>query len=44
MVMHSNVAQRVAIRAAYAMKSGNNHPEEKWWFDMEYVDDVIEGR
>ncbi len=44
MVMRSNLAQRVAIRAAYALKSGDGHPEEKWWFDMEYVNDAIEMR
>lgn len=44
LVMHSNLAQRVAIRVARAMKTGNNHLEDKWWFDMEYVDNVIEVR
>jgi reductive dehalogenase len=44
MVMHSRIAQRIAIRAAYLLKPGKDHPDEKWWFDMEYVDDVIISR
>ncbi len=42
MVMRSKPAQRIAIRGAYLMKSGRDHPDDKWWFDMEYVDGVIE--
>jgi epoxyqueuosine reductase len=44
MVMHSRIAQRIAIRAAYLLKPGKDHPDEKWWFDLEYVDDVIISR
>jgi epoxyqueuosine reductase len=44
MVMHSRIAQKIAIRAAYLLKPGEDHPDEKWWFDMEYVDDVIISR
>jgi len=44
MVMHSHIAQTIAIRAAYLLKPGKDHPDEKWWFDMEYVDDVIKSR
>jgi reductive dehalogenase len=44
MVMHSRLAQIIAIRAAYLLKPGQDHPAEKWWFDMEYVGDVIESR
>jgi reductive dehalogenase len=40
-VMHSNLAQHVAIRAAYLLKPGKGHPDDKWWFDMEYIDAVI---
>jgi reductive dehalogenase len=41
MVMHSRLAQRIAIRAAYLLGPGKDHPDGRWWFDMEYVDDVI---
>jgi epoxyqueuosine reductase len=44
MVMHSRLAQKIAIRAAYMLEPGKDHPDEKWWFDMEYVDDVIVSR
>jgi len=44
MVMHSRLAQRIAIQAAYLLDPGKGHPEQKWWFDMEYVDDIIESR
>jgi hypothetical protein len=42
--MHSRLAQLVAIRAAYLLGPGEAHPDDRWWFDMEYVDDVIELR
>ena len=44
MVMHSRLAQLIAIRAAYLLDPGGDRPDAKWWFDMEYVDDVIEMR
>ena len=44
MVMRSRLAQTIAIRAAYLLKPGKDHPDEKWWFDIEYVDDVIMSR
>jgi hypothetical protein len=44
MVMNSRLAQRIAIRAAYLLELGKDHPDAKWWFDMEYVDDVIKMR
>jgi len=40
-VMRSRLAQRVAIRAAQLLKPGRAHPDEQWWFDVEYVDGVI---
>ena len=43
-VMHSRLAQRIAIKAAYLLEPGKDHPEDKWWFDMEYAGDVIESR
>lgn len=42
MVMHSRIAQTMAIRAAYLLNTGKDNPDEKWWFDCEYVGDVIE--
>lgn len=42
LVMRSHLAQTIAIRAAYLLGPGRDHPDEKWWFDMEYVDGVIE--
>ena len=44
MVMSSHVAQKIAIKGAYLLNSGKGHPDQKWWFDMEYVDDVIQSR
>jgi reductive dehalogenase len=44
MVMHSHIAQTIAIRAAYLLKPGKDHPDQKWWFAMEYVDDTIISR
>jgi hypothetical protein len=41
MVMHSRLAQLIAIRAAYLLGPGEAHPHDQWWFDMEYVDDAI---
>ena len=43
-VMRATLGQRVAIRAAKAMRTGNQHPVDQWGFDMEYVDNVIEDR
>ncbi|OGO62901.1 MAG: hypothetical protein A2029_03945 [Chloroflexi bacterium RBG_19FT_COMBO_47_9] len=44
LVMRSRLAQRIAIRAADLLGLGNDHPDQKWWFDMEYIDDVIKSR
>jgi epoxyqueuosine reductase len=41
MVMHSRLAQLIAIRAARLLGLGKDRPDDKWWFDVEYVDDVI---
>jgi reductive dehalogenase len=41
MVMHSRLAQLIAIRAAYLLRPGKDYPDGKWWFDMEYVDDAL---
>jgi reductive dehalogenase len=42
MVMHSHLAQLIAIRAAYLLGPGKDHPADKWWFDMEYIDDALQ--
>jgi hypothetical protein len=44
MVMKSRTAQTIAIRSAYLLDPGRNHPEEKWWFDMEYENGIIQSR
>jgi reductive dehalogenase len=44
LVMHSRVSQPIAIRAAKLLKPGKDRPDQKWWFDMEYIDDVIVSR
>ena len=36
--------RRIAIRVAEILGERMTAPEKKWWFDMEYVDDVIESR
>ena len=41
MVMHSRLAQLIAIRAARLLGLGKDRPDDKWWFDVEYVDDVL---
>jgi hypothetical protein len=42
--MHSRLAHPIAIRAAYLLRRDNAHPEDKWWFDMEYAGEAIESR
>ena len=44
LVTQSRLAQQIAIRAAYLLKPWKGHPEDQWWFDMEYVDGVIQIR
>lgn len=41
MVMHSRLVGQIAVRAAALLKTGEDHPAEKWWFDLEYVDGVV---
>jgi reductive dehalogenase len=43
-VTRSRWTHPLAIRAARSLKLGNDYPEEKWWFDLEYVGDQIENR
>jgi hypothetical protein len=42
--MHSRLAQQIAIRAAHLLGTGKDHPEDKWWFDLEYVDNGLKSR
>ena len=42
MVMNSRLAQQVAVRAAALLHLGQGRPDDKWWFDLEYVDNVIQ--
>jgi reductive dehalogenase len=42
LVMELPFSQRMAIRIARALGPDMTSPQEKWWFDMEYVDDHIE--
>jgi reductive dehalogenase len=44
MVMHSHLSQLIAIRAAYLLRPGEAHPDDQWWFDMEYIGDVVTAR
>ncbi len=41
MVMRTRLTHPLAIRAARWLKTGERHPEAKWWFDIEYVDNQI---
>ncbi len=43
-VAGSRLVQKVAVRAAPLLKSGEAHPGGKWWFDLEYVGDTLERR
>jgi len=44
MVMRSRLAQRIAIKAAELLEPGRGHPGDKWWFDLEYVDNVLKAQ
>ncbi len=35
LVIRSRVAQRLAIRAAYALRTGQGHAQEQWWLGAE---------
>jgi reductive dehalogenase len=41
MVMRSRLAQQIAIGAAALLGPGRDHPEDKWWFNVEYADDAL---
>jgi len=38
MLVRSRLAQQIAIRAAYLLRTGQDQPGEKWWFDLQYAD------
>jgi reductive dehalogenase len=42
MVMRSRLAQQMAVRSAHLLRTGRDHPADKWWFDLEYIDDHLE--
>ena len=42
MVTRSRLAQQISIRGAHLLGTGKDHPEDKWWFDLEYIDDLLE--
>jgi len=44
MVMGSRLTHQIAIRAAYLLEQGKGHPDQKWWFDIEYTDGIIKPR
>jgi epoxyqueuosine reductase len=44
MVIRSSLARKIAIRAARLLDTGRDHADDKWWFDLEYVDDQLRSR
>jgi reductive dehalogenase len=44
LVTRSRAVQRMAVRAAALLEPSKEHPEEQWWFAMEYVDKAIRAR
>lgn len=44
LVMNVPFTRKFAIKAARLLGMNQPIPEEKWWFDMEYIDDTIESR
>lgn len=44
LVMDFPFTRKLAIRVARVLGTDMTFPEKKWWFDMEYVDDIIELR
>jgi reductive dehalogenase len=41
LVTRSRLAQRLAIRAAPLLSQDQPRPDQKWWYDLEYVDEVL---
>ncbi|CAG0969645.1 3-chloro-4-hydroxyphenylacetate reductive dehalogenase [Anaerolineales bacterium] len=44
LVMNTSLIQPIAIQSARLLGMSLPIPEEKWWFDMEYVDGIIQSR
>jgi len=44
LIVRSRPVRQIAIRAARLLRTGEGHPDGKWWFDMEYAGDTIELR
>jgi epoxyqueuosine reductase len=44
LVTRSRLVQRIAIGAATHLGLGNDHPDQKWWYNVEYVDGVLEAQ
>jgi hypothetical protein len=44
LVTRSRLAQRMAIGAATHLGLGDDHPDQKWWYDVEYVDGVLKAQ
>jgi len=44
LAMRSALMQRVAIRTAPLLGLAKSRPDEKWWFDLEYVGDTLQAR
>jgi len=44
LVMNISLTHPIAIQAARLLGTTMPIPEEKWWFDMEYVNDVVQSR
>jgi reductive dehalogenase len=43
-VTRSRLAQRIAIAASGLPGTDRGHPDQQWWFDLEYVGDALESR
>lgn len=44
LVTRSRPVQRIAIAASGLLGPGKDHPDQKWWFDLEYAGDTLESR
>ena len=39
---HSGLARRIAIRGDDLLGYGKPHPEERWWYDLEDINGVVQ--
>ena len=44
LVTRSRLARWAAIAGSGLLKTGRDHPDQKWWFDLEYAGDTLESR